>query len=170
MNWKTDASKWIAEDVREKLTNSSTNDSTYTTVLLGQYFDRSALKPGQTSQPTKLLVNRTLTPTQDDMKYSDWTEIVEVTKTWGREIYKQDTNGTFGETLGNFNPNQPDPADVNNKNPGTNKEPDFHYPEDIIIHPPTGISKSLILYTVLGITVLVVLAVGIIIIKKKALK
>lgn len=170
MNWKTDASKWIAEDAREKLTNSSTNDSTYTTVLLGQYFDRSALKPGQTSQPTKLLVNRTLTPTQDDMKYSDWTEIVEVTKTWGREIYKQDTNGTFGETLGNFNPNQPDPADVNNKNPGTNKEPDFHYPEDIIIHPPTGISKSLILYTVLGITVLVVLAVGIIIIKKKALK
>ncbi len=43
------------------------------------------------------------------MKYSNWAEIVEVTKTWGRELYKSDTSTTFGETLGNFNPEKPNP-------------------------------------------------------------
>ena len=95
------------------------------------------------------------------MKYSIWAEIVEVTKTWGRELYKSDTSTTFGETLGNFNPEKPNPENPNSDNPGNNKEPDFHYPEDIIIHPPTGAEDNTIKYTIIGITVLVVLAIGI---------
>lgn len=160
INW-ADTRDWLSEDVRNAL-KTDANQSKYTTMLIGKGFEQQQLKPTESAQiPVKLLLDKSLTPTQDDMKYSNWAEIVEVTKTWGRELYKSDTSTTFGETLGNFNPEKPNPENPNSDNPGNNKEPDFHYPEDIIIHPPTGAEDNTIRYTIIGITVLVVLAIGI---------
>ena len=160
INW-ADTRDWLSEDVRNAL-KTDANQSKYTTMLIGKGFEQQQLKPTESAQiPVKLLLDKSLTPTQDDMKYSNWAEIVEVTKTWGRELYKSDTSTTFGETLGNFNPEKPNPENPNSDNPGNNKEPDFHYPEDIIIHPPTGAEDNTIKYTIIGITILVVLAIGI---------
>ena len=166
-----DAKKWLNGTVYDNL--GSGTEFKYTTVLLGKGFENERLKPGEsTSSSIKLLVDKSLVPTQDDMKYSNWTEVVEVTKNWGREIYSDETNTTFGETLGNFNPDKPDP-NSNNKNndqPGSNKEPDYHYSEDIIIHPPTGESGQIVMYATIGLVSLIILAVGIIVIRKKFLK
>ena len=167
----TDAKKWLNSTLYGNL--GSGTEFKYTTVLLGKGFENERLKPGEsTSSSIKLLVDKSLVPTQDDMKYSNWTEVVEVTKNWGREIYSDETNTTFGETLGNFNPDKPDP-NSNNKNndqPGNNKEPDYHYSEDIIIHPPTGESGQIVMYATIGLVSLIILAVGIIVIRKKFLK
>ena len=171
----TDANKWLKSEVYNslKVQRNSIYEFKYTTVLLGKGFENERLKPGEsTSSSIKLLVDKSLVPTQDDMKYSNWTEVVEVTKNWGREIYSDETNTTFGETLGNFNPDKPDP-NSNNKNndqPGSNKEPDYHYSEDIIIHPPTGESGQIVMYATIGLVSLIILAVGIIVIRKKLLK
>lgn len=166
-----DAKKWLNSTLYGNL--GSGTEFKYTTVLLGKGFENERLKPGEsTSSSIKLLVDKSLVPTQDDMKYSNWTEVVEVTKNWGREIYSDETNTTFGETLGNFNPDKPDP-NSNNKNndqPGNNKEPDYHYSEDIIIHPPTGESGQIVMYATIGLVSLIILAVGIIVIRKKFLK
>ena len=70
--------------------------------------------------------------------------------------------------LGNFNPEKPDPSDTTRKIPGNNKEPDYHYPEDIVIHPPTGVSGDMIKYSIIGVVALAILAGGIVIIKKKS--
>lgn len=168
MKW-SDANKWLSDNVRSELTSAENPDeSKYTTVLIGEGFGTTQLKPGEkTTVPVKLLLDKSLAPTQEDMRYSNWAEIVEVTKNWGREIYADDTSNTFGEKLGNFNPEKPDPSDTTKKIPGNNKEPDYHYPEDIVIHPPTGVSGDMIKYSIIGVVALAILAGGIVIIKKK---
>lgn len=168
MRW-SDANKWLSDNVRSELTSvENPNESKYTTVLIGEGFGTTQLKPGEkTTVPVKLLLDKSLAPTQEDMRYSNWAEIVEVTKNWGREIYADDTSNTFGEKLGNFNPEKPDPSDTTRKIPGNNKESDYHYPEDIVIHPPTGVSGDMIKYSIIGVVALAILAGGIVIIKKK---
>ena len=80
---------------------------------------------------------------------------------------EETTNGAGdGQKLGNLDPTEPE----NDEKVINVKDPDTHYSETIIINPPTGIDKnSIVQYTIIGIVSLTIMAVGIIIIKKKVL-
>lgn len=81
---------------------------------------------------------------------SNKTEVIEIDKTGGR---------TPTPIPGNFNPSTNEP-----------KEPDSDNSEEIIILPPTGLSKNTMIYIILGVSTLGILATGIILIKKFVMK
>ena len=162
---KDENKKYISDEVNRKL--YLTGKCAYNTVLLGKGLDiedkTKMLAPGE-SNSTTLLLNKALDIDKEEMNYCNLAEIVEIKKTWGREIYMQDTTNTYGETIGNLDPTQPIEDIVKNV-----REPDTHYSEKIVINPPTGANRNYTIYAILGLTCIAILSTGIILIKKKIL-
>ena len=166
---KDENKKYVSADVLNALYNEN-GQCAYSTILITNGLDTAMLKTGE-STTVSLSLNKTLAPTQDAMRYENVTEVVEVKKTWGRELSMEETTSGAGngQRLGNFNP----VGDPNDETTTTIqvKDPDTSYTETIIINPPTGSDQnSIILYTTIGIASLAILAAGVIIIKKKILK
>lgn len=163
---KEENKKYLSEDIRKQLYENG--KCKYTTILIGKGLDEQEkskmLKPGE-SNTIGLLLNKTLSPTKEKMHYDNVAEIVEIKKTWGREIYGGETRSGAGdnEKIGNL-----DPTDENQVI--KTKDPDSNYSEKIIINPPTGQNRNITIYTIMGITCLIILASGIIFIKKKIIE
>lgn len=106
------------------------------------------LKSGEKTS-LELIASRLLSK-NDEIILSNKTEIVEIERTGGR-------------------PPEPIPG---NFNPATNepREPDGDISEEIIILPPTGLSKNTMIYILLGISTLGILISGIVLIKKFVLR
>ena len=127
------------------------------------------LKPEESAEIV-LSLNKTISPRQEEMKYDNLTEVVEVKKAWGRELSMDETTtgAGDGQKLGNFDPVK-DPDDESKIIKV--KDPDTNYSETIVILPPTGADKnSIIIYTAIGIAALAILGAGVIFIRKKLKK
>ena len=157
---KVENKKYISEGINRNLYSSG--KCAYNTVLLGKGLDKM-LAPGESSSTT-LLLNKALDIDKEEMVYENLAEIVEIKKTWGREIYMEDNTDSYGETLGNLDPTQSVDSIVTYV-----REPDSHYSEKIIINTPTGANRNYTIYAILGLTCITILSTGIILIKKKVL-
>ena len=168
INLLRDGNKYVSQDVLKALYDEKENCA-YNTILISNGLDNKMLKPEESAE-IALSLNKTLSPKQDEMRYENLTEVVEVKKAWGRELSMEETTtgAGDGQKLGNFDPVK-DPDD--DSKIIKVKDPDTNYSETIIILPPTGADKnSIILYTSIGIVALAILAAGVIIIKKKVQK
>ena len=96
------------------------------------------------------LISSRLLSKNDEIILSNKTEIIEIDKPGGRPPIP---------IPGNFDPSTNEP-----------KEPDGDTSEEIIIIPPTGLSRDKMIYIILGISTLGILTSGIILIKKFVLK
>lgn len=107
-----------------------------------------SLKPGE-STSVNLVLSKTLAPEDDSdtLNYGNITEILQYSNTVGRR--------DMDAIPGNQDPDE-DP-----------KEYDTDFVERVLITPPTGANKAY--YFVLGTVVLVILATGIVLIKKKVI-
>ena len=160
LDWDAEGGTWVISNVYDNV-KAEKND----VILIGTGLSQTKLAPGETAT-IQLILNKQLSPTQDEMKYENIAEIVEVTKSWGREIYEQDTSNTYGEKLGNLDPTGDITVTITNT-----REPDYHYSEDIIIHPPTGAdTNTIIIISVTTLGILIILVAGIVIWKKKSKK
>lgn len=165
---KDENKKYVSkDDVLNKIYDVN-GKCVYNTMLISNGLESTMLSPGNKTNTIGLSLNKLLVPIQDEMRYENLVEVVEVKKTWGRELSMEETtNGAGdGQKLGNLDPTEPE----NDEKVINVKDPDTHYSETIIINPPTGIDKnSIVQYTIIGIVSLTIMAVGIIIIKKKVL-
>ena len=108
-------------------------------------------KPLKSKEETKVeLISSRLLAKNDEIILSNKTEIIEIDKTGGRPPIP---------IPGNFEPATNEP-----------KEPDGDTSEEIIIIPPTGLSRDKMIYIILGISTLGILSSGIILIKKFVLR
>ena len=103
--------------------------------------------PGSEAVDTSMVVSKQLSTTTDDLTYENDVEII---KLKGRKI--------IGSIPGNYDPstntpNEPDNNDV-----------------EVTITGPTGENRQYVLYGIIGISVLIIVGVGIVIIKRKVLK
>ena len=163
---KNENKKYVSQDVLDALYQGGKCE--YSTILISDGLDNAAmLAPGQGTNTIRLSLSKTLAPTQDEMKYENLVEVVEVKKTWGRELSMEESTAGAGDgqKLGDLDPTDPE----NDTKVVQVKDPDSHYSETIIINPPTGANKNITIYTILGITCFVILAGGIVLIKKKVL-
>ena len=165
---KAENKKYLQQNVLDNLYDST--GCKFNTVLIGKGLDK-LIKPAVKTESIGLVLNKDLQQ-NDIWSYENIAEIVEVKKTWGRELHAEDTSTSYGEKLGNLDPTEDMDDIVNPKNnPGTpGKEPDTSYTERIIINPPTGQDRNYTYIAIIIITLLGLLATGIIIIKKKVLK
>ena len=123
--------------------NSTINDKT---ILYTESLKQNALKPTE-SASVNLNVSKLLT-TSDDLSFDNETEITTLDKTGGSK-----PEGTPGNYI-----------------PGTGKtEPDDSTAETVIVTPSTGANLNFILPITIGVIALIVLGVGVVIIKRKAL-
>ena len=103
-------------------------------------------EPGTILSDNTLVVSKQLSTTSDDLTYEN---DVEITRVIGRGIYNS--------TPGNYDPTTNTPDELDNAKVG------------ITITAPTGENRQYILYGALGISLLVIVGVGIVFIKKKVL-
>ena len=123
--------------------NSTINDKT---ILYTESLKEYNLKPTE-SASVNLLVSKLLT-TSDDMTFDNETEITTLDKTGGSKPE---------ETPGNYVP-------------GSGKtESDDSIAETVSVTPATGDNRNIIIPIIVGVTALIVLGVGVIIIKRKTL-
>lgn len=152
---KETADKWeklSLEEKKELLENGSLdkNLKKYVEKLksVQMHLSQKTLEP---NEETKVeLISSRLLSNNDEIILSNKTEIIEIDKTGGR---------TPIPIPGNFNPSTNEP-----------KEPDSDTSEEIVIIPPTGLSKNTMIYIVLAISSLGILTSGIILIKKFVLR
>ena len=109
-----------------------------------------------------LLAKKKLTSisTNSDNTFENYVELIEVSNSVGRFYGVQDGNNWKYETPGNFDVTNRANLEESDTNSNTN-------PSKVTIMPPTGDNK--IYYYIIGISSLVILVGGIIIIKKKVL-
>ena len=124
----------------------------YNSIGVTSHTNRQELEPGETFEPVQLKLTQVLTQTGDTdaFVYENNLEIINISNTVGRRSYVEKS------VVGNFNPET---------NP---KEPDEGETEKIIVTPPTGEANYIPIIAYAGM-MLVILATGIIIIKKKVL-
>ena len=103
-------------------------------------------EPGTILSDNTLVVSKQLSTTSDDLTYEN---DVEITRVIGR--------GVYNSTPGNYDPTTNTPDELDNAKVG------------ITITAPTGENRQYILYGTLGISLLVIVGVGIVFIKKKVL-
>ena len=140
-----DVKDLLQEEVYETET-STINDKT---ILYTDSLKDVPIEPTQ-SESVMLNVSKMLT-TSEDISLDNETEIVEVDKTGGSDIIS---------TPGNYIPGTDEPEQT---------EPDDDKAETVIVTPATGDNLSYILPITIGITALIIIGVGVIVIKKKAL-
>ena len=122
--------------------------------LASQVFEN--MKPGEVATDVSLVVSKQLSTSTDDLTYENDVEIV-----------KLKGGKTYDSIPGNY-----DPTTNESYDPGTDTftedEPDDDEVE-VTITPPTGETKSYWMYVVIGISTLIVIGAGVVIIKKKVL-
>ena len=144
--WEIKGIDEIGSLVAEEVYNSKESTIGEKTILYTEGLSEKNLKPNE-STGTMLNVSKTLTAT-DEISLDNETEIVKLYKEGGSEL--------------RFMPG--------NYVPGAGKtESDDDMAEAIIITPPTGNSQNYIIPIIIGVTALIILAVGVVIIKKKAI-
>lgn len=128
-------------------------------------FDQTSINglvPIETRNITKttFTTSRLLNTSSDEVDVSNIAELIKITKTAGAPLDKS--------TLGNLDKFEI----INDNNEYDNEkvkllEPDESVAEQIIIIPPTGDNRNYTMYIILGVTALVVIGAGVILIKKK---
>lgn len=140
---------YLNEDISLVKTKSAkTTKEPITQIIVTKALENTALKPGD-SASVQLILSKTLSPNDEDdtLTYSNMAEILQYSNTVGRR--------DMDAIPGNQEPDE-EPYEY-----------DTDFTERILITPPTGANKAI--YFVLTATVLVILAGGIIIIKKKVI-
>ncbi len=122
--------------------------------LASQVFEN--MKPGEVATDVSLVVSKQLSTSTDDLTYENDVEIV-----------KLKGGKTYDSIPGNY-----DPTTNESYDPGTDTftedEPDDDEVE-VTITPPTGEARSYWIYVIIGISTLIVIGAGVVIIKKKVL-
>lgn len=140
---------YLNEDIALVKTKSAkTTQEPITQVIVTKALENKALKPGE-SASVELKLSKTLSPEDEDdtLNYGNMAEILQYSNTVGRR--------DMDAIPGNQEPDE-DPYEY-----------DTDYTERVLITPPTGANRAY--YFVLGTVVLVILAGGIILIKKKVI-
>ena len=155
-NWAFDSetnSEWrvvsldeIKDLLQEDVYQSETSTINDKTILYTDSLKDTRIEPTQ-SQSVMLNVSKILT-TSEDISLDNETEVVEVDKTGGSDLVS---------TPGNYIPGTGD------------KESDEDMAETVIVTPATGENLSYVLPITIGIIALLIVAGGVVIIKKKVL-
>ena len=151
---------YLNEELKfEKTKSAKTTKEPITQVIVTKALENVKLKPGEEAT-VNLVLSKTLSPQDDDdtLTYSNVAEILQYSNTVGRR--------DMDAIPGNQEPNQLKDESLSNEQQLT-YERDSDFPERILITPPTGANKAF--YIVLPVVILVVLAGGIWIIKRKVL-
>ena len=168
INLLNNGNKYVSQDVLKSLYDEQ-QKCAYSTILISNGLDNNMLEPTK-SVEISLTLSKAISPREDEMRYENLTEVVEVKKAWGRELSMEESTigAGDGQKLGNFDPvKYPDDESKIIKV----KDPDTSYSETIVILPPTGADKnSIILYTTIGIVALAILGAGVIFIRRKLKK
>ena len=144
--WQVKTLDEIKDIVAEVVYNNEESTINDKTILYTESLKEQKLEPTN-SATVDLNVSKTLT-TSDEISYDNETEVVKVEKTGGSKLE---------ETPGNYIP-------------GTgNQESDDSMAETVIVTPNTGDNRAIVLPIIIGAAMLVVLGVGVVLIKKKAL-
>ena len=144
--WQVKTLDEVRDLLQEEVYQTETSTINDKTILYTDDLKDRPIEPTQ-STSTMLNVSKILT-TSEDISLDNETEIVEVDKPGGSDIVS---------TPGNYIP-------------GTgHTESDDHMAETVIITPPTGQDISNVIMITVGIIALIVIAGGIVLIKKKAL-
>ena len=151
---------YLNEELKfEKTKSGKTERAPITQVIVTKALEDVKLKPGE-EVSVNLVLSKTLSPNDDDdtLSYSNVAEILQYSNTVGRR--------DMDAIPGNQEPNQYKDEELSAEQQAT-FERDSDFPERIIITPPTGANKAF--YIILPLVILIVLAGGIIIIKRKVL-
>ena len=159
----TDGNNWERIDVTEDMRDQLLAGVIYDEVkgrqniihLANPIFEN--MVPGSEAVDTSMVVSKQLSTSTDDMTYENDIEIV---KLKGRK--------TYDSIPGNYNPTTNESYD-----PYTDTYTEDELDDDeveVTITPPTGESKAYWIYGIIGISVLIIMGVGVVIIKKKVLK
>ena len=123
--------------------------------LANQIFENMA--PGTRVTDTSLIVSKQLSTSTDDLTYENDIEIV---KLKGRKTedsipgnYDPTTNQSYDPGTDTFTEDEPDDDEV-----------------EVTITPPTGESRAYWIYGIIGISILIIIGVGVVIIRKRVLK
>ena len=123
--------------------------------LANQIFENMA--PGTRVTDTSLIVSKQLSTSTDDLTYENDIEIVKIK---GRKPedsipgnYDPTTNQSYDPGTDTFTEDEPDDDEV-----------------EVTITPPTGESRDYWIYGIIGISILIIIGVGVVIIRKKVLK
>ncbi len=149
---------WVKETVIEYLDDTIGAQ----TILNTKKMASSELKPQGSKNPNykdsdavELNASRVLSTVTDEISLNNHTEEIEVDKKGGRDI-----ETIPGNTIPELTVAPP---------PGPPPEPDFDTAETVIVTPATGLNLNYIIPIAIGVTALIILGVGVIIIKKKAI-
>ena len=144
--WQVKTLDEIKDIVAEVVYNNEESTINDKTILYTESLKEQKLEPTN-SATVDLNVSKTLTTT-DEISYNNETETVKVDKTGGSKLE---------ETPGNYVPEK------------GNQESDDGMAETVIITPNTGDNRAIVLPIVIGAAMLVILGIGVVLIKKKAL-
>ena len=144
--WQVKTLDEIKDIVAEVVYNNEESTINDKTILYTESLKEQKLEPTN-SATVDLNVSKTLTTT-DEILYNNETETVKVDKTGGSKLE---------ETPGNYVPGK------------GNQESDDSMAETVIVTPNTGDNRAIVLPIIIGAAMLVVLGVGVVLIKKKAL-
>ena len=144
--WQVKTLDEIKDIVAEVVYNNEESTINDKTILYTESLKEQKLEPTN-SATVDLNVSKTLTTT-DEILYNNETETVKVDKTGGSKLE---------ETPGNYVPGK------------GNQESDDGMAETVIITPNTGDNRAIVLPIVIGAAMLVILGIGVVLIKKKAL-
>ena len=144
--WQVKTLDEIKDIVAEVVYNNEESTINDKTILYTESLKEQKLEPTN-SATVDLNVSKTLTTT-DEISYNNETETVKVDKTGGSKLE---------ETPGNYVPEK------------GNQESDDSMAETVIITPNTGDNRAIVLPIVIGAAMLVILGIGVVLIKKKAL-
>ncbi len=142
-NKENNISEYLKEDVY-KSPESTIKDKT---ILYKKHLKNKELKPND-SNKIVLNASKMLSTTTDEISLDNETEEVAVNKTGGRDIETTPGNYIPGNAL---------------------QEEDSSMAETVIVTPATGLNLNYILPIAIGVTAFIILGVGVIIIKKKAI-
>ena len=149
-NWKAITKEELEQNYKNTLVNESvfgdTSSINNKIILLTEALKNQQCCPGENSK-VNLQVSKALSAT-DEISLENETEIIEVEKDGGSKIV---------QIPGSFVPGT------------TPQEPDEDWAETVIVTPSTGKNLNFILPISIGISALVILGTGIIVIKKKVI-
>ncbi len=146
---KTIIKEWVKEETVYKYLQKTIGSQT---ILNTKQMSNKKLEPEESAY-VELNASRVLSTVTDEISLNNHTEEIEVNKTGGRDI----------ETIpGDTVPEIPPPT-------GPIPGPDFDTAETVIVTPATGLNLNYIIPIAIGVTALIILGVGVIIIKKKAI-
>ena len=145
-NWQIKTQDEIKDLVAEVVYNNEESTINEKTILYTESLKEQQLEPTQ-SATTNLQVSKILS-TSDDLTFSNETEMVALDKTGGSDP---------DEVPGNYIPGQ------------GHTESDDDTAETVIVTPSTGGNRAFLIPTIIGVTALIVLGVGVVLIRRKAL-